>query len=403
MDTRAKLQKGLSIEIVKQGLKENTTVSRQNKTLIIDFITYVQKYKPDTTDSTLTKIIYHLITISKWFNCDFDSITKDEFLRVRKALKNDEFVHITSTGKKVYSESSKVDYISDVKQICKWIWRQGNNKNKFEVIEIGKEKRKVPASFDVIFEGTYTANIDKEEEPLILPIEVIDYLINTSAKTIDMKFAVALSFCSGGRPQELWSAKKHDLTYDSKTGKYFLNIRFAKKSSSRRTVDLPLFQDIFKQYQAHILTLKDPEDSLLNIAYHYFRKWLRIQSIELAKRGLIPKGRMLIPYTFRHSSIQYFGGEVYQWNYTYLANRYGWAYSSVGDRLKDYISRSKVALPDASILARKDDFAKLKEENVSLSSKMVAIEQQMNEMAKAFASSSGHKIKEPYRHRARLK
>ena len=46
----------------------------------------MRKYKPEDKVSTLVKIIHHLITVGQWFKCDFDSITKDEYLRVLKAL-----------------------------------------------------------------------------------------------------------------------------------------------------------------------------------------------------------------------------------------------------------------------------------------------------------------------------
>jgi hypothetical protein len=127
--------------------------------------------------------------------------------------------------------------------------------------------------------------------------------------------------------------------------------------------------------------MKDAEDCLLNTSYNYFRNWLRLQSAELAKRSLITKGRIITSYTFRHSAIQYFG-ELYQWNYTFLANRFGWAYGSVGDRLKDYIARSKVGLPDSSVLARQDEYDKLKEQIIKQQYETDVLKSQMAQLQK---------------------
>lgn len=73
--------------------------------------------------------------------------------------------------------------------------------------------------------------------------------------------------------------------------------------------------------------------------------------------------------------------EIYNRDFIALADRYGWSYAKVGERLKDYLARSKVRLPDASELVRKDRVDELKGENDRLKGRLNLIEQKLQREA----------------------
>jgi integrase len=309
------------------------------------------------------------ITCDPWFNKPFSEITREDCRNIIKKLINDDFrrrntlINCKNAGGK-YSETTKKTYVKHLKQLSRWIYLESKNKPQFD--ENGRQ-----LTFDQIFSCfTYQMDQDKIKEPEIISLHQAELISDTS--NLKLGTLIMVGFDTGFRPEELWNIRIKDVQWDSDKKKYWIYCQFPKKNSKKRVIDVPLCTKWLNKYLAINRDKKNGEldEPLFKVAYKYAGKYLKNKCKELF-------GFRIDMYTLRHSSIQYYL-EIYKRDFIALADRYGWSYGTVGKRLMDYLARSKVRLPDASELVRKDRVDELKGENDKLKAKLDSIEQRLD-------------------------
>ena len=358
----------MKYELVLSRFKKSKKINPENKRLILEFLEYKKDSNPRITLSRLDRLLSTFITCESWFNKPFSEITKEDCKIVIKKLINNEFKRKISLGNikannDDYSETTKKDYIKNLKQLLRWIYYE--SKNKPQIDERGKE-----LTYDQIFSNfVYQIDQDRIKEPTIITLDQAEVIAEKSSLTLGT--IMMLSFDSGFRPEELWNIRIKDVKWEEEKKKYWIYCQFPKKGSKKRVVDVPLCTKWLNRY---LTSNEDNRNGLFDAPL--FRISYKYASLYFAKKceGLF--GYKIDMYTLRHSSIQYYL-EIYNRDFIALADRYGWSYGSVGDRLKDYLARSKVRLPDASALVRKDKIDDMKKENESLKSKIELIEQKL--------------------------
>ncbi len=363
---------GKKYEFVLKKLKNSMVILPKNKELILEFLSYKKESNPRITASRLLRLISTFITCESWFNKPFSEVTRQDCQEVIRKLIDNEFKYkntLKNAGNERanYSEITKQDYIKNLKQLFRWIYYESKNKPQYD--ENGRQ-----FSFDQVFMGfTYLIDQDKLKEPEIITLDQAELIADSS--NLNLGTLLMVGFDSGFRPEELWNIRIKDVQWDSDKKKYWIYCQFPKKNSKKRVVDIPLCTKWLNKYLALNKDKKkgNLDEPLFKIKYKYARKYLSYKCNDLFGFGIDM-------YTLRHSSIHYYL-EIYNRDFIALADRYGWSYGTVGERLKDYLARSKVRLPDASELVRKDRVDELKGENDELKAKLNLIEQKLDREA----------------------
>lgn len=372
-------------EQIENSIK-NIDTNDENKQLLLEFVKYRAERNIKRKMTTLKRQVDSARTFDRWLNHKpFSDITEEDMFLLLRDLMSGKVSR--KNGKKYKSTGW---YLKDFKYFMKWLYIAfpvfRTAKTDKERKELQKKFKKSLESlkarrFEDIFtnEIRYETDPDENEEPVIVTLEQAEYAAKKS--TLKIGTLIMVAFDAGLRPEELANVRRKDITWNEEENSYFLYVRYPKKNSKRRTMDIPLCNAWLRSYLKEFDKESTSEDPLFEIKYDSLRVGLSRRFKELF--SIIG----VTMYTFRHSSIQYYVNK-YMGNFLWMANRYGWSYSSVGRRLKDYIARSKVNLPKGSELVHADKMEKIESrlrqyraDNLNLNSELELIKQEKSTVA----------------------
>ena len=294
--------------------------------------------------SRLRRYLQSMTFLANYFQKPFLTITDKDIERFYRELQMDK---IKRGDGKLYSPSTKNEFIKTLKKFGKWLYY--DKLDKYQKI-YGWLK-----SFD---ESTEIPALTKEE-------------VEKLAKTSTPRDAALLMFMfdSGARAEELLNIKKEDLKEEQIGKDIFYKVRIKVSKTKPRTITVPLATPYLKNWLT-ISPLKEDE-FLFPITYNYLRKIVYRKGKTLGKR--------VYPHLFRHSSATYYCNKLNQYQLCY---RYGWTMSS--EQPQRYIDREGIEEEKTAKLITTDEITRFKEENEQLKEELVMLKSQYSGMEEGF-------------------
>lgn len=337
-----------SFESAVESLRNDSSLSRRNRELILDFLrdaelgkTVRSGQKKKLGVSRRLKYIVILKTFASWAIKDFDKLNQADMERIVSALENDK---VKSRSGKPYSEETKVDFKKMVKKFYKWLL--GNNESYPEIV----------SWFDTSLKAKEIGALTRQE---------VEKLIERCA-TIEGKAAIMILFDSGARIEEFLNIRIKHLT--RKDDYYMVRIEYSK--TNPRTISLPLCTKLLDEW-LHERGTNEPEAQLFPLSY----SGVRMMLYRLGRRIL---NKPVYPHLLRHSSATYYAN--IERNYFRFCKRYGWSFGS--KMAQRYIDRAGIEEEATAKAVQGDEIDKIKTENMRLKEDMRRLQAQLGQLDK---------------------
>ncbi len=223
-----------------------------------------------------------------WLKVELDKVTQEQMdsfiLNLERGL-------ITHNGNPYTSETQKT-MKKVVRKFYKWLF--GNNETYPALVRYIDTSGPIP------------------EIKAILKDDVDRMISGTGS--LAHKFLIATLFDSGARAQEYFNLKIKDIAF---TGEYY-QIRISKSKTKPRTISLPLYTDLIKEYlEWH----PQKENSNAALSVHHYDSAKKILKRVAAKTLSVN----VYCHKLRHSSATFYANHLTHYQ---MCNRYGWAMSS---------------------------------------------------------------------------
>jgi len=289
--------------------------------------------------SRLRRYLQNMTLLAAYFQKSFIDITDKDTEKFYRDLQMDK---IKKKDNKLYSPSTKNEFIKTLRKFGKWLYY-----NKL-------------AKYHKIY--GWLKNFDDRTEIPALSKEEIEKLAQTS--TPRDAALIMFMFDSGARAEELLNIKKEDLKEEQIGKDIFYKIRIRVSKTKPRTISIPLATPYLKRWLT-MCSMKE-EEFLFPLDYDYLRKILYRKGKTIGKR--------VYPHLFRHSSATYYCNKLNQYQLCY---RYGWTMSS--EQPQRYIDREGIEEEKTVKLVTSDEIGKFREENEKLKEELVMLKQQMGD------------------------
>jgi site-specific recombinase XerD len=342
-----------SYEIALERFKRDTTICKENKFYILDYLnacnlgkTIFEKQKKKIREKRLLKYLYTLQNINKWLgNKDFKQITQQDIESFITLLEGNKLTALNQEAPTTvtYAAWTQRDYKMCLRKFYKWLLGEG---------------RQFPSLVSWI-----DTTIDKTAPPSLSLDEIkkcVDYASSIRGKAICWTL-----FETGARAEEFLNIR---LKHAEDKGSHFV-VRIDYPKTFKRS--LPVFEgtNYLREWVKLHPKQNDPNAQLFPISYEALLKFLK----RLGRRAL---GKRITPQLMRDSFATWLASKKvgrYQ-----MCKLMGWAMSS--DMPDRYIDRTGVVEHEAIEAIRGDDLNKVERENSELKSTLKRLETQSNEL-----------------------
>jgi len=331
---------------------KDKTILSENKKLILEFIrdaelgkTIKNKAKKKIGEARLTKYLYRLRDLSKYFKKPFTKITQKDMERFIYALEKNKI-----KGKK-FKERTKVDIKNNIKKFWKWLYAGK------------KAKRDEVGDLEII---NWIDTSLKEQEIPALTREEVELLVN--ACDTKYKAIVKVLFDSGARIEEFLNLTIGDLT---KKGDFY-KIRIKYSKTKPRTISIPMSTVEIENWLRLHPDRKNLGAYLFPLNYDAIRMKLKREGMEIL-------GQNVTPHLLRHSSATYYANKL---SYFQLCYRYGWSMAS--NQPQRYIDRNGIEEEKTAKIIKGDDVSELREENKGIKEEFQRLKENYEELREDF-------------------
>jgi len=276
--------------IYKEHVEESKTLSKANKSVLIDFADLLKAEK--LSFARRKKLLTHLIQISGWLKTDFDKATKEDLIKLVAAINEKPYApwslrDFKLSVKKLYQTISSLDKYKSIEPLYYWLYEK---RNKFYSTAI--DKRKAGLDSDWFTEDD------------------IKILIRCADNVRDRCFCILLA-TQGLRPEEILTLKTQDVIIIDNG----FQIKISKGKTGIRTIFI-YETAVVNSVADYLPTIPKEQEYLFNFRLRNAQKLVK----NLAEKSGIKKRVYL--YKFRKFSVT--KDRILGVSQGALESKYGW-------------------------------------------------------------------------------